>query len=266
MKKTIENWYRRIGFPSRYDEAFYDALVRYEIDPSVTVETYDLNEQDGKKNFLYFLYFCEEMSRKYQEKGIDESILMDTLGDMPRWLDTWSELKGELYFGELDWFWHHFTLKLFKLGRLQFCFADRYEFPDRGIRKGDRVIDIHIPAEGPLKTDACLQSLDAARNFFKTFYPEYSYEVFTCHSWLLGRDLSKIIGEDSNIVRFQNLFHITEQFEDDAILSYTLRWRMTRKELTEVEAKTAFAQKVKDLALAGTIFHGGCGYIERECR
>ena len=92
----------------------------------------------------------------YQEKGIEESVLMDTLSDLPHWLKTWSDLKGCLYLGELDWFSHHFRMKLFKLGRLQFCFADRYSFPDRGIKKGDTVIDIHIPAAGPLRIEECL--------------------------------------------------------------------------------------------------------------
>ena len=263
-KETIRYWYNRIGFPDRYDKAFTDALESYKIDPEMTAEAYDIHEQDGKKNFLYYLYFCEALSNAYKDKGISEEILMDTLADMPRWLDTWSDLKGGLYFGELDWFYHHFTMKLFKLGRLQFCFADRYEFPNRGIQKGDAVIDVHIPEAGPLTLESCLESLDMARDFFATYYPEYQYEVFTCHSWLLAENLVDLLGEESNIVKFQRLFRITEQFEDDAILAYTLRWKITRDEVGKITPKSRFAQKVKDMALAGEPFYGGCGYIEKE--
>ena len=91
----IEKWYKRIGFDSRYDRAFYNALKTIVIDPAATVYTLDKNQQDGKKNFLSYLYFCEALSAFYAEKGIPENILMDTLSDLPRWLDVWRTLSGK---------------------------------------------------------------------------------------------------------------------------------------------------------------------------
>ena len=57
-KNIIEKWYKRIGFPSSYDNEFYKALDEYEINTELKIEDYDLKCEDGKKNFLYFLYFC----------------------------------------------------------------------------------------------------------------------------------------------------------------------------------------------------------------
>lgn len=262
-KEIIKKWYSKIGFPSSYDEEFYQALENYEIDVNATVEAYNKEDEDGKKNFLYFLYFCEETERVYKEKGISEEILMDTLGDFPRWLDTWSAIKGGLYLGELDWLSYHLRAKLFKLGRLQFCFASHSEFPSRGIKKGDSVIDTHIPADGPLDNDACRKSFDFAREFFAKYYPEYNWEVFSCHSWLLGQDLEEIIGKESNIVKFQKLFNIESQYEGDSIISYTIGWKLKREDLPGIEPSGRFAQKVKELALNGAVFHGGTGYIDR---
>ena len=263
VKQIIEKWYNKIGFPAKYDDEFHKALKTYEIDADAKLEDYNLKEEDGKKNFLYFLYFCEETQRKYNELGISEDILMDTLYDMTRWLDTWSELKGGLYLGELEWLSHHLGVKLFKLGRLQFCFANHYEFSQRGIKKGDTVIDVHIPAEGPLDIEECKNSFDFAKEFFAKFYPDYKWEVFTCHSWLLGTDLKEILNENSNIIKFQNMFTIDEQFESDAILSYTFRWKIKRADLDSVEPTSSFAKKVKELALSGAVFHGGSGYINK---
>lgn len=262
-KEIIKKWYKRIGFPTKYDIEFYDALEKYDIDPNAKLEDYDLNCEDGKKNFLYFLYFCEETKRKYKEKGIPDDILMDTIYDITRWLDTWSDLKGGLYLGELEWLSHHLGAKLFKLGRLQFCFADNYAFPKRGIKKGDTVIDTHIPAEGPLDIEACKKSFDFAREFFAEFYPDYKWDVFTCHSWLLGNDLTEVLSENSNILKFQNMFTIDEQFESDAILSYTFQWKIKRDGLGNVEPTSSFAKRVKEKALSGGVFHGGSGYIDR---
>lgn len=263
-KEIIRKWYEKIGFPSRYDADFHAALNAYEIDTSITVETYDLKEEDGKKNFLYFLYFCEAMHEKYREKGIPDEIFYDNLTDMPRWLNTYSELKGELYFGELDWFWHSFTLRLFKLGRLQFNFTNRFNFPTLGIGPSDTVLNTHIPADGPLTREACLASFAQAKVFFEKYFPETEYKVFACHSWLLGDELCEMLGENSNILQFRRLFTITEQYESDSILSYTVGWKKTRKDLSMFTPRTQLESKVKKLAMKGFVFHGGIGYIEKS--
>ena len=262
-KEIIKYWYEQIGFPSDYDEAFECALETYEIDPEKKVEDYE-DKGDGAENFLYFLYFCEGLRQKYREKGIGEEIMRQTVSDMPVWLNIWSELKGGMYLGELDWFDWHFTMKLFKLGRLQYCFKTmNRDIPELGVAKGDNVIDVHIPALGPLRPEECRESFDMARAFFAKHYPEYKYEYFTCHSWLLDEELAELLGENSNIVKFGRMFKIVERFESDAILSYTLRWKIKREEVFFAEPKSALARKVKELALEGKVFHGGYGFIRR---
>ena len=48
----IRKWYEKIGFPKKYDEAFYSALEAVEISPDATVEAYDKNSEDGIQNLL----------------------------------------------------------------------------------------------------------------------------------------------------------------------------------------------------------------------
>lgn len=263
-KDIIEKWYKKIGFDTRYDKEFYAALEKIEVEETAKVEDYDLECQDGKKNLLYFLYFCEELERKYKEKGIPLEYLYDDLRDFPRWLDTWTELKGEMFLGELDWFIWHFEMKIFKLGRLQFCRTQsEREFPTKGIKKGDNIIGIHIPADGPLLRSECEKSLDMAREFFDKFYPEHKYEYFTCYSWLLDEGLSSILKEGSNILEFQKLFEIVEREKRDSIISFVVRWKTNRATIHQVEAKTPLAQKVKDMAIAGEDFFVGSGVIKK---
>lgn len=262
--EIIEKWYKKIGFSPRYDEEFYCALDNIKVDVSISVEKYNLQESDGKKNFLYFLYFCEELSHEYDEKGIGEDILLDTLSDMPRWLDTWSDLKGEMYFGEIGWFICHFSMKLFKIGRLQFCMSESSrDIPQKGISKGDNVVDIHIPAAGPLIKEDCQKSLDMARVFFAKFYPEFNYSFFMCSSWLLDETLGKILDKNSNILQFQKFFDIVDKHESDSIFGYVLRWKATRNEIADIMPKNSFAKKVKELALSGEKFYEGTGVIEK---
>ena len=100
-KSVIAFWYKKLNFPSKYDGEFYRALEEIEIPADSKLEDYDPKCEDGKRNLLAYLYFCEELKRRYEEKGIGEDILMDTLSDLVVWTDVWSELKGELWLGEL---------------------------------------------------------------------------------------------------------------------------------------------------------------------
>lgn len=263
-KAIVEKWYKKIGFDPKYDEAFYEALDTIPVDPRMDVEEYDLQCTDGKKNFLYFLYFCEDLERRYEEQGMDLALLYDNLTDLPRWLDTWSDLKGELYLGELDWFIWHFRMKLFKLGRLQFNLnGAKFDVPEKGIKKGDPVIDMHIPAAGPLLIEECRKSLDMARDFFPRYFPDYQFQYFTCSSWLLAPQLKEILPESSNILQFQTLFEIVEAEKRDSIIAFVLRWQAKRADVAEIPVKTAFAGKVKNMALAGEDFYVGKGIIKR---
>ena len=68
VRTIIEKWYKKIGFDPCYDEEFYQALDTIPVEEGARVEEYDLTCQDGKRNFLYFLYFCEDLERRYIER------------------------------------------------------------------------------------------------------------------------------------------------------------------------------------------------------
>lgn len=261
----IEKWYKKIGFPTRYDEEFYEALSEIEVDPNSVVEDYDYNCQDGRKNFLSYLYFCEKLESIYKEKGIGEDILLDTLSDFPRWLDTWTELHGgKLFLGELEWLSFHLTARLFKLGRLQFCMLPtQKDIPNTDILAGDKIVDIHIPAAGPLLIPECEKSLGMARAFFEKYFPEYDYRYFMCHSWLLDETLERLLKPDSNILAFRSLFKIVEKDESFAALHYTFRWKMKLEELADFVPKSSFAKALKEHVLAGGKLYNGRGIIEK---
>lgn len=263
-KPIIEKWYQKLGFDAKYDKEFYTALNEIEIPEDLRVEDYDINSQDGKRNFLAFLYFCERTANEYEKRGISEKILMDTLSDLVRWCDTWSELKGELFLGELDWLSIHLQLKLFHLGRLQYCMQKfRHDVPSHGIKKGDDSIGVHIPSTGPLDTDACRASIDEARAFFAKYFPEYHYEYIFCESWLLDETLKNILKPDSNIVAFGDLYEKVLSYQADSLLGYVFKWKLTREELPKFEAKNSFAQRVKDWILSGNNFYETLGIIKK---
>ena len=262
-KDIIEKWYKKLNFPKETECDFYRALEEKEIDGSITIEKYDKKSDDGEANLLYFLYFCQSLEEKYKEKGIPESVLLDTLGDIVVWTKIWSGLKGGLYLGELEWLSRHLGMRLFKLGRLQFGMADsEFDIKEKGIFKGTPVIEVHIPEGEPLLRETCEKSVDDARKFFKKYFPEFNYTVFTCHSWLLDSSLKEFLPKDSNILRFADMFTVVRDDRSDAIFGYIFFWGAKREDLKVCNPRSTFAQKLKQAALDGCKFYESLGYIE----
>lgn len=263
VETIIEKWYNTLGFPKEFDAEFKKALKTIKISDSIDISTY-VDEGDGKRNLLSYLYFCEKLKKQYEDKGISEEILLDTLKDIVRWNNTWSDVKNELYLGECEWLKHHLSMKLFKLGRLQFYMAKaEHAIPSKGLKKGDNVVEIHIPSVGPLLKSECEKSIDMAREFFAKYYPEFEYKCFTCHSWLLDGTLKEILNSSSNILEFQSMFEIFESDPTNEIIRYVFGWDTTERKLSKKVAESSLAKKVKERVLGGGTFYETLGAIDK---
>lgn len=252
----VEKWYRKLSFPTKYDAAFESALTKIEVPADATVDAYDKKSEDGIKNLLYYLYFCENVEKIYAKRGIPENILIDTLRDLVIWTEIWSDIKGTLYLGELAWLSHHLSGKLFKVERLQFCFPPATE-------EGYRSMEIHIPAVGKLSREASLSSIEAAKRFFATYFPEYEYDRFTCESWLLDETLKKYLAPESNIIMFGDLFTRVSSSPSDALLGYIFRWNATRETIKDIKATSSFAERIREAVFSGETFFCTFGYITK---
>lgn len=255
MEKIIEDMYLRLEFPKDYNRAFYNALSKKKVSDAITLAGYDKNCEDGERNLLSFLYFAHLLEKQYDEKGIDKQIFLDTARDIVTWTNTWSGVKGRLYLGELSWLSGHLSMKLFRLGRLQFCMGKD--------KKLGNVIEIHIPEGAPLTPLECQKSIEAAKVFFAKYYPEFEYEYFTCHSWLLDSTLKELLNENSNILKFQQMFDIKQEDDSLAILTYVFTWDTNIRNLPTKVCNSSFAEKVKKYALSGKKFHETLGYIKK---
>lgn len=263
VRATIETWYKQLEFPAEYDNEFYAYLDTVEIDPEVTAETYE-EDPDGAKNFLTYLYCCEALKRRYEEKGIDLSILYATLQELWLWTRSRTNRAGKLWLADLWWVKKTMTMKLFRLGRLNFCMGEEeHDLPELGLPKGAPIIEVHIPRAPSLKAEDCAASLAQARSFFATYFPDFHYREMTCDSWLLDDRLLEILPPESNILKFQALFDIVLQKPSDETLNYVLGRPTTRETVAEKEATTSLARKVKEYAMNGVEFHEGYGLIKR---
>lgn len=264
-RAVIEKWYEILEFPKIYDAEFYNALKNIYISDKATLAKYNLKCEDGATNLLSYLYFCEETAEKYRELGIPEDILIATLKDIPTWTVEWSNIKNELYLGEISWLYLHLNVKIFRLGRLQFCMAKSgYDIQKYNIKKGDNIIEVHIPSSGgKLVSDAVGASLDMARNFFAKYFPDFEYSYFTCNSWLLDEKLKLYIGQNSNICRFGDMFDKVDKNKSNKLIRYLFRWDTTEENLKYVACNSAFSEKIKKAVLSGEQFYQTLGVIKK---
>lgn len=131
------------------------------------------------------------------------------------WQETFPDLNGHAHDGkEGDYWldtsnsfgWHISILTgdVIQLGRLQYQkMACPEDCPGLGLKKGETVANIHIPAIGPLDIDACKASLARASEYLPRFFGEF--RAFHCCSWLLNPVYRKYLPPESNIIRFQGL-------------------------------------------------------------
>lgn len=159
-----------------------------------------------RRVFLHlYLKLAADACEQYEKAGIHEKIYWDTMGDIVVWADNCLREYGEYGVEEGEWLWRHVTMKLFRLGRLQYetvTPARNIILNQRAVKAGQRVLNLHIPQGSPLLFAQCMDSLREAGSFFQ------GYGEITCHSWLLNPVLKQLLGVNSNIVRFQSLFEI----------------------------------------------------------
>lgn len=259
-----EKWYKRLGFPKEYDDAFYCALKAVPVSDAVTVEGYNKFSEDGKRNLITYLYLCEKTKEKYEAMGLPEDVLDATLSDLVRWTNEWTVVKGELFLGELSWLARHMSASIFRIGRLQYCKGKaEADVPSLGVKKGDPIVEVHIPKGGRMTAEAAKESLMLARAFFKKHFPDYDYKCFTMHSWLLDDTLKKYLPAESGILQLASLFDPVEKTPSYALLKYIFAWDTTPMNLRYRYPVTSLAAAVQKAVLAGETFYEVLGVIRK---
>lgn len=70
----------------------------------------------------------------------------------------------------------------------------------------DYVIKLHIPSGSPLDDGEVEDSIARAREFVKTYYPDFDYKGFSTYSWLCDPQVTELLGDGANISKFCKRF------------------------------------------------------------
>lgn len=204
----------------------------------------NLWKEDGDN--IKMLYCQLECARrafdKYEEKHISPQIYKDTMKCFTRFLEECKKKNGRMFFDRGWWTYRQVSMNLFRLGELE------YEY---GEYKGEKVINIHIPSDADLSTEAVDCSLKQAALFFHSYHDNYEYIPYTCYSWLMSPTLKSLLSEKSNILAFQNRFDIMEENKEDKEYIEWLFQVPVDTEYLKLPEKTSLQKKVKKLLLNG---------------
>lgn len=220
----------------------------------------------GKDDMLCLAVIVECIShtkKLYQEKGIPEDILFDTLDDIRIWCEN-NQNKG---LSNYNWLKNHMSCELFKIGRLQFqlfhCRNLTLRYSRLPFKYGDRLIYVHIPQGEKLIYGDCVNSLLSAVDFFNKYFPEYDYRYFFCESWLLYEENWQFMDVSSNILQFSSLFDIAYSVKDD---SQAIERIFSEKErnIKNYPQKTTLQKNALAFLQSGGKLGVGVGYIDKE--
>lgn len=241
MKKHLQKFFLSYDYPQTAVKGLLDAYDKLAESPEFIslVERFYTDDRPDPKSvetvmdevasatgvhpytakFLYYACLTRDLPDVYNQNGISHVIMRDSLEDLRYKVLECMEVHGIPGFFSTSWFHGFFTLRLFKLGRLEFC-VDQYNggeltFGENVVKQGERVMSIHIPSSGEkFDRTARFESYDKAYHFFREVRGE-DVKAFMCNSWLLYPDNVKILSEKSNIVSFLNDFRIVERKDFD---------------------------------------------------
>lgn len=167
---------------------------------------------------LFLMQACEDLERRYAEAGYDDKLFIDTMSDLRFKLIECKNVKGIWGTFVASWYPGFFNMTRFALGRFQYekreFSHDCYGVNGYFVRKGDTVLNFHIPSSGVSLTDEV--RFDSYRRAREFFFPEAEGAVpFVCSSWLLWPGYESYIPDGLNLKRFRHDFTVLSASESD---------------------------------------------------
>lgn len=216
-------------------------------------------EDHGLRIFRYYLELAAELKEQYDALGIPEAVFWDGMKDLALWAEDYWQKQGVPGLAEWGWVLTTLTMKVFRLGRLQFE-PTRLEGDlvcgDRTYPAGTPILGVHIPAGEPLDIAAVQTAMDDAPRFFRTYFQK-SFQLFHCHSWLISPQLKEVLPEDSRILQFQNLFEVCcvdrERQAEERVFGFLAYDPAVYPE------ETSLQRKMKASLMSGKRYGMGCG-------
>lgn len=163
--------------------------------------------------------------------------------------DIYNRKLDGIRFSQLLWGIYFIRIKLIEVGRLQYGLS------------GDE-IHIHIFGGRKLDYDEVIKSIKDSKEYIKRYYGVDNLD-YRCNSWLLSKEVKRLISDESNIAKFQSLFDIEqgEECERD-ILNHVFKV-LEVVDYHELREDTHLQKLIKEELIKGNKFYLGCGKLKK---
>ncbi len=224
-------------FKELWNEKDINILFGQKVNPFITNILLLLGFEYHIKNIKKYDFDDEQI--KKQKQRIKECLLKDIV----------NKHYDGIRISQMLWGTYFINGRLIECGRLQF-----------EPTSNDKV-KIHIPAGNKLDIKDVKDSIENSRKLIKKYY-NIENPKYICESWLLSKEISEMLDENSNIRKFQELFDIqsAENGIDDVLnFVFNLKKCDNYNELSEV---TRLQKNIKEFLKSNKTIYDGYGELK----
>ena len=126
-------------------------------------------------------------------------------------------------------------------------------------------LTVHIPIGPGLTPENVHASYAKALEVMESCYPEFSFPVLHCGSWLMDTQLADMLPAESNMVKFQSDYlHGNTIHVDSGVFSFLFTHPYSRNDLPGLPERTTLERKMKQHLLSGQHSYDQVGIIPVE--
>lgn len=222
-------------------------------------------DPDGMLMLGLMLAAATDSRATYEHEGISEEIFRETMDCFPRFLAEDLEQHGHTCFTRAFWAWRQLSLRLFRIGLLEFEYVRPNKTDSRLVELsgGRMILSVHIPSDVIMTKDSLHASYQHGYDFFckheARLCPEGLPVLFFCSTWLLSPELNALLPEGSRIKQFYSDYEIYEVDLEDKGFYY---WLFAEDENPDTRPKRSSLQRtVHRHLLAGGKIGSAAGVI-----
>ena len=196
--------------------------------------------------------FCEDAKKR----GVDIDIITATVRSFDMYINANQRRKGRVgTSGYHSWLPLYAQGKLFKMKEFQF---------EIRTHQGEEALGVHIPNGTKLDVHENLISLKNALEFFKKHYGEHDFKGFVCESWLLNPYIKEIMGRETNITRFGDMFDRFVPDEEEFGVYISVFGVLEPESIDALCEDTSMQRNIKSYLKTGKEFKDFGGFISLE--
>ena len=204
---------------------------------------YKLHQENMKK------YNLDDKQIKIHKKRVKEALTYD----------IYERGYGGIRISQMLWASYFINLRIIEVGSLQYELVDVNPITN----EKEKCIKIHIPKNTKLEIKNVKKSLMESKDELAKYFKLNNLEYY-CESWLLSKEVLNLLDNNSNILKFSNLFDIKSGSDcKKDILNFVFNEALPVK-YEALKDNTSLQRNLKNLLLNNGIIKIGIGRLKED--